>query len=74
MHPDDREACRERIKSYIKAGSGEFTHRYRMDLLNKGKYEWWESRSVVETINNELGTYIFVYGVEININDKVAEE
>ena len=45
-----------------------------MDLLEKGVYEWWESKSVVETIHDNIGTYILVYGVEININDKVMIE
>lgn len=74
IHPEDRDICRNNIKSYIEKGSGEYTFKYRMDLLEKGVYEWWESKSVVETIHDNNGTYLFVYGVEININDKVMKE
>ena len=74
IHPDDRKTCEEIIKTYLKLGTGEYTFRYRMDLLEKGVYEWWESKSVVETIHDNIGTYILVYGVEININDKVMIE
>ena len=74
IHPEDRGKCEEIIKSYLKSGTGEYTFQYRMDLLEKGVYEWWESKSVVETIQDKAGTYLLVYGFEININDKVMAE
>ena len=70
IHPDDRESCKKNINDYLKKGKGEYSMTYRMDLTQKGVYEWWESKSIVETIRDANETYLLIYGVEINVNDK----
>ena len=71
IHPEDQKTCKSIIQEYLKKGNGEYAFSYRMDLYQKGVYEWWQSKSVVETIHDINGSYILVYGVEVNINDKM---
>ncbi len=74
IHPDDKGAISEMIAEYLQKGTGEYNFIYRMDILEDGKYEWWESKSVVETKFDDGEEYIFISGVEMNINDKILSQ
>ena len=51
-------------------GSGEYNMRYRIDIEEKGDYQWWETRAIVETIiDNVNGDYVVFYGIDLNINE-----
>ena len=75
VHKDDKEGYANAFNEFIQQDFGESAFCYRIDLEHIGQYEWWESRAVVETINNENGeSYKFIYGIDININERKQSE
>ncbi len=74
MHVEDREQYRRSIDDIMEKESGEKVIFYRIDLEKQGKYEWWETRAVVETIESNDISYKYLYGINININEQKSNE
>lgn len=75
IHPEERGNFDRLINEHLEAGSGDFTIEYRIDLADNGKYEWWECRGVVETtVLNDQTSYVFMYGMDINIDKHKRNE
>ncbi len=74
IHKEDRKNYADTINKYIEAGVGNFSVTYRSDIENAKQYKWWESRCVVETIYTNDLSYVYIYGIDINIDNQKRNE
>lgn len=75
VHPQDKAAFMENIE-WLKDGDLTINRlfQYRADIAKIGKYEWWESFTSVEVMNEREQTYRIVRGITININERKKAE
>ena len=74
IHKGDRKRYYDIINRYLQEGSGSFSVTYRTDVEKKDCFQWWESRCVVETIYDKGLSYVYIYGIDINIDYQKRSE
>lgn len=74
IYPDDRQNFLDTMRKAIDQDNGDFAVEFRIDLAGNGRYEWWESRGVVETSNRYDAPYRYMYGMDINIDSHKKTE
>lgn len=74
IHPAHRENFLNFMDHFCKQDSGDFSIEYEIDLADKGNYEWWECRGVIEVERKENTTYKYIYGMDINIHNLKKSE
>lgn len=67
IHPDDQKLFTDSIDEILKKDNGEWKIEYRIDLKGNGKYEWWETRGVLETSILNDAPYQYISGMSICI-------
>lgn len=73
VHPEDRREYIKFFDDFILRSKGEYSITYRADLSGNNRYEWWESRGILE-VDPNTGRKFF-YGIDINIQShKIVEE
>ncbi len=72
IYPEDRKAYLNILTDYIDRGEGEFNMVYR--TLQPDGIEWWETRGIAETVNDNNESYTVLYGVTINVTSQKLYE
>ena len=67
VHPDDREEFASSLATLLTKGNGTWTIVSRIDFTGSGRYEWWESRGILETTTLNDAPYQYMFGMTINI-------
>ena len=73
VHPEDRQILEEQLSEAFKKASEEVTMTYRLQNYNQ-EYEWWESRAIVEIIEEGSQQYTIMHGMSINVNENKLNE
>lgn len=68
VHPLDREKFLTAFENQERANKEEFSVSFRADFAGTGRYEWWESRCVMERSQIGDQEVAYLYGLDVNID------
>jgi len=69
VHLEDRDTFILFFTNIMKKHSGEFVFTFRMDPSGQGNYNWWETRTAVQTTPSVTGLPLkYIYGMNINVD------
>ena len=75
VHPDDHHIFADTLRHHSRSNEeAEFSMTYRIRFDSNGEYEWWESRGVVEKSLLNDSNQMLIYGITVNVNQRVANE
>lgn len=75
IYREDKINFLKEFGSFCRQESGEKSIFYRCDLGNRGEFEWWECRGIIENEYSETnGNVKMIYGMDINIDKQKKSE
>lgn len=74
IHPDEQQLFIDTQVEQLKKDSAEWVVEYRIDLEGNGKYEWWETRGLIETTVIDDVPHKFMLGMSVSIDSHKQTE